>query len=155
MLGILNHSVWYSHANYLEYMFLMCIFKVTYCISRCRLADLSGQSQFLVGCISCLCALFIGTPAAQPQAGKMCRQLNKVVVANRTRLLDPPRAILMDSGKGPCQKPEGRCTIQSLRLLANYLLFFQGFINSLSKLISGRILSKWLFLCVFTGLCRQ
>lgn len=43
--------------------------------------QITGLNQFLVACMSGLGALFVGTPAARAQAGKIFRQLNKVVLA--------------------------------------------------------------------------
>jgi Fungal specific transcription factor domain len=42
---------------------------------------ITGLNQFLVTAMSVFGALFVGTPAAKIQAGKILRQLNKVVLA--------------------------------------------------------------------------
>jgi hypothetical protein len=42
---------------------------------------INGINQFLVTAMSLIGALFVGTPASRIQAGKIFRQLNKVVLA--------------------------------------------------------------------------
>ena len=49
---------------------------------------INGINQFLVTAMSIIGALFVGTPASRIQAGKIFRQLNKVVLATVIPLLE-------------------------------------------------------------------
>ena len=50
---------------------------------------INGVNQFLVTAMSIIGALFVGTPAAKVQAGKIFRQLNKVVLATVSLISEP------------------------------------------------------------------
>ena len=50
---------------------------------------ITGLNQFLVTAMSMIGALFVGTPASRTQAGKIFRQLNKVVLATVYALCYP------------------------------------------------------------------
>jgi hypothetical protein len=47
----------------------------------------TGLNQFLVTALAMVGALFVGTPASRTQAGKIFRQLNKVVLATVSLLI--------------------------------------------------------------------